>query len=220
MGMPPRARHKPPPGAVVQQTQAALNLAVVNQRTVPNSQPGRHHQSRAQLSQANFGVRVAEAAQARIRQFKHDKEAAESAERASLAAFHLAETNRQNAVLKAPFDAEVLSKNVEIGDLVSAGSPMITIADMKRPYLRVYVGEAYEAKVKLGQKATIAVDAFPNRSFSGVVDEIRDKAEYIPGNVQTKDERAKLVYGVRLALDNKDGFLKPGLPADASIDVR
>lgn len=204
--------------AAVSQSEAALQLALVNRRTVPIRRLDVAI-SQAALEQARTTVQVAEAARARITQREHDLAAARASLREAEAALALAQTNRDNAALRAPFDATVLSKNFEVGDLVSVGSPIVTVADMQHPYLRVFVGEALVARIKLGQKAGVRVDALPNRVFDGRVDEIRQKAEYIPGNVQTKDERAKLVFGVRLRLDNPGGELKPGLPADAVIEA-
>jgi multidrug resistance efflux pump len=83
--------------------------------------------------------------------------------------------------------------------------------------LRVFVSERDLGRVRLGQAAEVTVDAFPGRTFKGKVDEVRDRAEYTLGNVQTREERVKLVFGVRILLDNPDWALKPGLPADAVL---
>jgi len=71
----------------------------------------------------------------------------------------------------------------------------------------------------LGQRAEVTVDTFPGRVFAGRVSEISSRAEFTPGNVQTKEDRVKLVFGVKIRLDNRDGSLKPGMPADATLLV-
>jgi HlyD family secretion protein len=111
----------------------------------------------------------------------------------------------------------VVSRSVEVGDLVAAGAPVLTVADLTRPYLRVYVAETDLGRVKVGQPVEVRVDAFPDRVFRGAVAEISDRAEFTPGNVQTREERIKLVFAVKVELSNPDGVLKPGLPADAII---
>ncbi|HVZ23334.1 MAG TPA: efflux RND transporter periplasmic adaptor subunit [Vicinamibacterales bacterium] len=119
--------------------------------------------------------------------------------------------------LVAPANGTILSRLVEIGDVVSPGSPMFEMVDMSRLYVKVYIPEPDIGKLRLGDRASITVDAFPGRPFSAHVSKIHDEAEFTPKNVETADERLKLVFGVELAVDNPDGVLKPGMPADASI---
>ncbi len=98
-------------------------------------------------------------------------------------------------------------------DLVEAG-PRPLDADL---WLRAYVPETDIGRVKIGQAARIAVDAFPGRRFEGAISEIGSEAEYTPRNVQTKKERVNLVFRIKIAVKNPDGVLKPGMPADAEI---
>jgi len=74
-------------------------------------------------------------------------------------------------------------------------------------------------RVRLGDTAEVAIDAFPGRAFPGRITYISPEAEFTPKNVQTKEDRVKLVFGVKVEIENKDGLLKPGLPADATIRV-
>ncbi len=97
------------------------------------------------------------------------------------------------------------------------GQSILTLMDPRDLWLRAYVPETEIARVKLGQPATLAVDAFPGRVFQGTVSEIASEAEFTPKNVQTKKERVNLVFRVKIAVQNPDGTLKPGLPADAEI---
>jgi len=113
----------------------------------------------------------------------------------------------------------VVAKNAEVGDLVGVGAPVVTVADLSQVYLRVFVSESDLARVKLGQPVDVRVDGFSGRTFRGTVDQINSSAEFTPRNVQTKEERVKLIFGVKVALPNPDGVLKPGLPADAVILV-
>jgi HlyD family secretion protein len=122
-------------------------------------------------------------------------------------------------VVRAPIAGVVTVRSVEVGDLVTVGSPIVTIANLDRVYLRIFVAETDLGLVKLGQPVEVRIDAFPGRVFPGTVDEISNRAEFTPGNVQTKEERVKLVFAVRVALENGERVLKPGLPADAVIVV-
>ena len=83
----------------------------------------------------------------------------------------------------------------------------------------MFISDTDLGRVGIGQPVEITVDAFPGRRFRGTVSEISSRAEFTPGNVQTKEERVKLVFGVKVSVENQDGVLKPGLPADAVIQI-
>lgn len=114
----------------------------------------------------------------------------------------------------------VTLRNVEPGEMVTAGLPIIRVAKLDRVWIRVYVPEKAVGQIVIGQRAEVTTDAFPNRRFAGRVTEIAQQPEFTPKNVQTKDERVKLVYGIKIELDNQDDALKPGMPGDALIFVR
>ncbi|MGH2402882.1 MAG: HlyD family secretion protein [bacterium] len=205
-------------GSALKQAETALNLALANRRTVPIRQLD-VAASRAQVDQAEAGLRSARSAAGLVTQRAREVDAARAAFEQAKASLDLAMTSRNNAILRAPIRGTVLSKNVEIGDLVMVGSPVMTIGDLSRPYLRIFVSETDLGRVKLGQAADVRVDAFPGRVIRGTVEAISNRAEFTPGNVQTKEERVKLVFGVKVVLPNPEGILKPGLPADATILV-
>lgn len=120
--------------------------------------------------------------------------------------------------LDCPLDGVVLSKNTEAGEYVAAGTPIVTVGDLKDIWLRAYVDET-DMQVKLGQRATITTDAYPGEKFIGRITFISSQAEFTPKNVQTKKERVKLVYRIKISVDNASLKLKPGMPADAVIDL-
>lgn len=204
--------------SVLDQARAALDVALANRRTVPI----REHDvaaARAQMTQAQAALRGAEAAAGLITQRAREVEAARASVEQTRAMLRLAKTALAHATVRAPIAGVVVSRSVEVGDLVAVGSPIVTIADLSRVYLRIFVAETDLGLVKLGQPVEVRIDAFRGRVFPGVVEEISNRAEFTPGNVQTKEERVKLVFAVRVALGNPDGILKPGLPADAVILV-
>ena len=119
-----------------------------------------------------------------------------------------------------PIDGVVLLRLVEGGEVVQAGQPLAVVVDPRKLHLEVYVAESEIGKVRIGNPARVEVDAFPDRSFEGVVSEVAERAEFTPRDVHMPDERTRLVFAVRIRLENPDGFLKPGMLADAWIRWR
>jgi len=163
--------------------------------------------ARAQLDLLREGFRTEEIEQARAELQLAGK------------ALELAELNLARCQLYAPADGRVLSKSREAGEMVQAGTPIITIGDLSRPWLSVYVGERDLGKVQLGMQAYVSIDSFPDRPFPGTVTFVSDRAEFTPKNIQTPDERVKLVYRVKVEMQTRDEALKPGMPADAVIPL-
>ena len=145
-----------------------------------------------------------------LRALRQNREAL-VAQRAELAA-SLAERR-----VVAPADGTILSRPVEVGDVVSPGSAVFVMVDLNRLYVKVYVPEPDIPKLRLGDEADVSVDAFPGRRFAARVSRISKQAEFTPKSVETTEERLKLVFGVELAFVNPDSLLKPGMPADCVI---
>ncbi len=122
--------------------------------------------------------------------------------------------------VRCPIDGVVLDKNYEQGERALAGSTLLTIGDLTKPTLTIYVPEDQYGKINLGQTYPVTVDSFPGRVFTGTVSHIADQAEFTPRNVQTVQGRKDTVYAVKLALDNPDLALKPGMPADVTIALK
>lgn len=120
----------------------------------------------------------------------------------------------------APLTGVVTQRPVETGELVGPGGILATLSRLDRVHLMIYVTAVELGRVKLGQQAEVRIDADPNRTFPGRVVYISPEAEFTPKNVQTKEDRVKLVFGVKIEIDNPDATLKPGLPADATIRIR
>lgn len=122
--------------------------------------------------------------------------------------------------LYAPITGIVFRKNVELGEIVQPGAAIFVVGDLERPWVKVYVKEDKLSLVKLGQKARITVDTYKNRYYEGTVTFISSDAEFTPKNVQTQEERVKLVFGVKVTVKNQNQELKPGMPADVRIFLR
>lgn len=125
----------------------------------------------------------------------------------------------KDATLVAPIDGVVTDKVVEAGELVNLGSTIVVIANLSTVRLTIFVPETKLGKVKLGQEAEITIDSFTDKTFKGKVTYISPKAEFTPKNIQTKEERVKLVYGVKIDIENPNGSLKQGMPADAVLKL-
>jgi HlyD family secretion protein len=119
--------------------------------------------------------------------------------------------------LLAPFSGVVLVRQAELGEVVSPGTPIVTLGDLDHLWVRVYVPETDLGKVHFGQTVDVHTDSFPNRTFPGRIAFISSEAEFTPKSVQTEKERVTLVYRVKVDLSNPQHELKPGMPADVDV---
>jgi HlyD family secretion protein len=133
------------------------------------------------------------------------------------AALALARTRLRYAELLSPLQGIVLSENVEPGEYVNPGTPVVTVGDLSEVWLRAYINETDLGRVKRGQRALITTDTYPDRRYEGRITFIADEAEFTPKMVQTDRQRVKLMYRVKITAANPDAELKPGMPADAFI---
>ena len=133
------------------------------------------------------------------------------------AAVELINKNVRDCYVVSPMSGFVIKKFIEPGETVSMLSSLFKLADLSKVKVTIYVSETEIGKIKLGQKAEIKVDSFPDKSFEGKVIFISPEAEFTPKNIQTKDERTKLVFAVKIEISNPQQELKIGLPADVKI---
>jgi HlyD family secretion protein len=175
----------------------------------------------AERSKAEQALRDALAGPLRINAQEASLAALEAAEKQALAHVREVETVIEDMKIEAPLAATVTGRFVNVGEVVNIGTPLYELVDLDHLYLQVYVPEAQIGKIRLGLPARLYTDAFPDRPFSATVRYIASRAEFTPKEVQTPDERVKLVYEVRLYLDaNREHRLTPGLPCDAMIRWR
>jgi len=133
------------------------------------------------------------------------------------AGLELAQTRLGFSELVSSIDGFVTTKSAESAEVVAAGSPVFTVADLRDIWLTAYVNETDLAKVKLNQAVRVKTDTFPDKSYNGRLSFIAQEAEFTPKQIQTNEERVKLVYRVKIKIDNPDLELKPGMPADGYI---
>jgi len=148
---------------------------------------------------------------------RRDYDNAEAAYRVARAGLDNVNAAIRYAVIYSPINGILLDTNIEAGEMAFPGTAILTVADITKAWMYIYVNEVQLGRVKIGQKAVVTVDSFPDRKFEGRVVSISNRAEFTPKTIQTKDERVKLVFAVKVAIDNPDMSLKPGMPADAEI---
>ncbi len=129
------------------------------------------------------------------------------------------EAQLAKATIKAPVAGVVLNKLVNPGEQVAPGGRVLQLANLDEVHLVVYVPETQYGQVKLGDEVQVTVDSFPGRTFTGKVVQVADQAEFTPRNVQSSRERANTVFAIKVALPNPDHALKPGMPADARLQL-
>ncbi len=132
-------------------------------------------------------------------------------------ALDLAKSRLREATIYSPIKGVVLRKNLEAGETANPGVSILTLVDPTDLWVRAFVPETDIGRLKVGMAARIKVDAFKDRYFEGRITEIASEAEFTPKNVQTQKERVNLVFRIKIAVDNPEGLLKPGMPADAEI---
>ena len=131
----------------------------------------------------------------------------------------MAQVNLSYTVLSAPISGVVLVRQAELGEVVAPGTPVVTIADVDRLWMRGYINETDLGRVLWDQPATVHTDTHPDKDYHGRVSFIASRAEFTPKSVETYKERVTLVYRIKIDLENSNHELKPGMPAEAIIDM-
>lgn len=174
--------------------------------------------ARARVQAAEARVRAADQVAAKLRAGTRVEEIAAARARVAVTAAQIAtiEKTIADATLHAPISGTVTQKLAEVGEVIAPRTPVIVVTDLADAWADVFVPEPLIPRIRLAQSATVFTDA-GGPGLPGTVSYISPKAEFTPRNVQTADERSKLVYRVRVRVDNKDGILKQGMPVEAVI---
>jgi HlyD family secretion protein len=175
--------------------------------------------ARDQVASAEQAVKLAEAnrleLQRKEEQLGQQKAAIDEAKaQARITGVMLSDT-----IISSPIDGVVLVKSAEPGEVLAAGTTVLTIGDIDHPWLRGYISEGDLGRVKLGQKADITSDSFPGKTYPGHVSFIASDAEFTPKQIQTNEERVKLVYRIKIDVDNQRHELKNNMPVEADIHL-
>jgi len=131
----------------------------------------------------------------------------------------LSRIDESYTTLRAPSAGVITVREAELGEVVQPGSPVITLADLDHIWLRAYIAETDLGRIHWGQDATITTDTYPGKQYHGRISFISSDAEFTPKSVQTTEERVTLVYRIKIDIDNPNHELKPGMPADAHLQL-
>lgn len=186
------------------------------QRAEPQVLTSQHSEAQALAAQLSAQVMMAEV---QVRALEAGPSAEDLAVIAAqvdhaLAGLQALEVQRDLLALTAPISGTVIDVLVREGEVAAQGAAVVSIADLRDLTLTVYIPETALGQVRLDQEVEVQVDSFPQRVFAGRVSYISDEAEFTPRNVATVEERQNLVFAVDVQLENADGALKPGMPAD------
>jgi HlyD family secretion protein len=175
----------------------------------------------AKANLVNPLIRGAEAGAVRkqITQQEAEIAAASAGAEQAYAQLREAEANRRDLTITAPFDGTIMTRTAEPGEVLTAGTPVVTLLDLTKVYLRGFIPEGEIGRVKVGQPARVYLDSDPDKPIEAYVSRIDPQATFTPENTYFRDERVKQVVGVKLQLKEGFGFAKPGMPADGEILV-
>lgn len=173
--------------------------------------------ARARVTAAEERIRAAEEGVARLRAGARREEIAAAEARVAAADAQLAALDKglADATVTAPVAGTITARLAETGEVVAPRTPIAVISNLDAAWANVYVDEPRVPDLRLGQTATLVTDA--GQRLSGTITYISPRAEFTPRNVQTADERSRLVYRIKVSVDNRDGVLKPGMPVEAEL---
>ena len=176
----------------------------------------------ARANLANPAIRASQVAavQGQILQAQADIAAAQADAERARAQLVEARANRQDLRIVAPFAGTVATRTAEPGEVVMAGTPVITLVNLAEVYLRAFVPEGQIGQVRVGQPARVYLDSAPTQPIEAFVSRVDPQATFTPENTYFREDRVKQVVGVKLLLRGAVGFAKPGMPADGEILVR
>ena len=179
--------------------------------------------SQAEFDRADTAMKQSDAVLERDRALADARareiEVAQATVRTAREQVRLARLQLDYTTLRAPFAGVILVRQAELGEVVLPGTPVVTLADLDHVWLRAYVRETDLGRIRWGQSASIHTDTYPDRRYAGRISFISSQAEFTPKSVETHVERVTLVYRVRIDVENPHHELKPGMPADATIDL-
>jgi len=175
--------------------------------------------ARAQVERAKANLRLAEANRLELVRLHQEKSARESDVRQARSQLGVFETQLRDSEVFAPMNGIVLVKAAEPGEVLAAGTTVVTLGNLAKPWLRGYINEKDLGRVKLGTEVKVTTDSYPGKVYAGKITFIAAEAEFTPKQIQTQEERVKLVYRIKIEINNPNGELKSNMPADAVIPI-
>ncbi len=173
----------------------------------------------AQVERAGGALKMAEANALEIQRRQQELTTRRAEIGRSRAGLTLIDSQLADTIAASPVDGVVLVKAADVGEVLAPGATVVTVGDIDHPWLRGYINETDLGKVKIGSKASVTTDSYKGKVYQGRVTFISSEAEFTPKQIQTQQERVKLVYRIKIELDNPAHELKSNMPADAEIVV-
>jgi HlyD family secretion protein len=170
-----------------------------------------------QVERTRAAVKIAEANSLEMKRREQDLGTRRAEIARSTASVALIDSQLADTIAASPVDGVVLVKAADVGEVLAPGTTVVTVGDIDHPWLRGYVNETDLGKIKLGAKAKVTTDSYPGKVYQGRVTFISSEAEFTPKQIQTEQERVKLVYRIKIEMDNPRRELKSNMPADAEI---
>ncbi len=200
-------------GAALRQSDERLGLVVEGPRKEDIDA------ARADVVRAQAALQASEANQFELKRREQDVMAHRADVSRARAQVAITDTQINDTVVTAPIDGVVLVKSAEVGEVLAAGTTVVTIGDIDHPWLRAYINETDLGRVKHDQSAMLTTDSYPGKTYPGRISFIASEAEFTPKQIQTHEERVKLVYRIKIDVDNRSHDLKSNMPVDAEIHV-
>ena len=175
--------------------------------------------ARAQLERAKAALTLTQASAEEVKRRQQEMGVRQADMKRATANVAVMDSQLNDTIAKSPLDGVVLLKTTEAGEVVAPGATIVTIADIEHPWLRGYIPQTQLGRVKLGQKVTLTTDSYKDKSYQGTITYISSQAEFTPKQIQTQEERVKLVYRVKISVENKQQELKLNMPVDAIIEL-
>jgi HlyD family secretion protein len=173
----------------------------------------------AQVQRARAAVRMVETNALEIKRREQELPMRRAEIARAQANLALIDSQLADTIAVSPVDGVVLVKSADVGEVIAAGTTVVTVGDIDHPWLRAYINEPDQGRVKLGMKVDVTTDSHPGKIYQGRLSFISSEAEFTPKQIQTQEERVKLVYRIKIDVENPNRELKSNMPADAVISL-
>ena len=176
-------------------------------------------EARAQVARAQAAIRMSEANRMEVERRQQELDARRAEVQRASAQVGITDAQIADTIVRSPIDGVVLVKSAEPGEVVAAGTTVVSLGDIDHPWMRAYINERDLGRVKLGMNARVTSDSYPGKVYRGRVSFISPEAEFTPKQIQTQEERVKLVYRIKIDVENPNRELKSNMPVEAELVV-
>jgi HlyD family secretion protein len=173
--------------------------------------------ARAQVAQARAALQWTESSRLELKRMEQELQTRRAQVEQARAQVAVVDSQLADAVVTSPVAGVVLVKAAEVGEILAPGTTIITVGEVQRPWMRAYIGERDLGRVKLGAKVKVTTDSYPGKIYWGKIAFISSEAEFTPKQIQTPEERVKLVYRIKIEVENPNMELKLNMPAEAEV---